>query len=275
MRLCTMIDNIDDLPYKIINRLGDGKSSIVYLAVDKNNNKVAIKTIQYNINKIDGHNIELEAILLNNLNHRNIPKFYGFYCDKINYYIIMEYIHGEPMLSYINKNKGIVYRRLKNITKQLVDVIAYMHKNNVIHRDIKLENMILEYNTDRIVLIDFGFSDIIKYDKNGKELQFNRFCGSPLYVAPELWEHKPYYGRKIDIWSLGVSIYVISFGSFPYGNDEKDMYSKIKEREPDFSSDYIELTNFLKSMMGVNPNDRINADILLHSPWLTDKKIKK
>jgi serine/threonine protein kinase len=85
-----------------------------------------------------------------------------------------------------------------------------MHQKNVTHRDIKLENLLLEDNTKNIKIIDFGFS-IVSKDK-----KLTSFCGTPSYMSPEIISKKDYYGPPVDIWTLGILLYVLMCGHFPF-----------------------------------------------------------
>ena len=289
-KVCQYIDNFNNTPYTITNKIiGEGKSSIVYYGYNKIDLKeVAIKKSSLVNNK--GHNIYFEAMLMKKLVHKGIPKIYGFYKDKLHYYIVMEYIKGEDLIDYIlNYNKKIELSKIKKFSRQLVEIIKYVHNNNIIHRDIKLENIIIEKGTERLVLIDFGFGDIIQY-KNGIETTFDKFCGSPAYVAPEIWDNKVYCGKPVDIWSLGVVIYTITMGKFPYNSDNIDdinendsnnsndsndsndsnqrIYNNIILKKVAFDGIQTELSNFLKSMLTIDPEERVDINSLSQSPWI-------
>ena len=98
----------------------------------------------------------------------------------------------------------------KRLFKQIVEGIDYMHKKSVAHRDIKLENILLDENNS-IKIIDFGFSITMQNDR-----LLNIFCGTPSYMSPELAIKKDYYGWHADVWALGVLLYVFLCGKFPF-----------------------------------------------------------
>ena len=99
---------------------------------------------------------------------------------------------------------------VKLIFKQLVDGVSYLHKNNIAHRDLKLENILIDDNKN-IKVIDFGFSLVTPRNK-----PLNVCCGTPSYMAPELIAKKNYYGHLVDIWALGILLFVLLSGYFPF-----------------------------------------------------------
>ena len=100
----------------------------------------------------------------------------------------------------------------------------YCHSKNIVHRDLKLENILIDESRN-IKLIDFGFSIITPYDK-----KLSIFCGTPSYMAPELVEKKEYFGPPVDVWALGIILYVMVCGIFPFkGNDDKELYKNITD----------------------------------------------
>jgi serine/threonine protein kinase len=142
----------------------------------------------------------------------------------------MEYISGIPLSSYLKGQPGscIIERDAKKIFQPLVDSVRYLHSINVSHRDIKLENVLLD---GRLLpkLIDFGFATCI-FDKA------KIFCGTPSYMSPEIVLKTEYRGEPADVWALGVLLYVMLTGIFPFkGQTDKELYKKI------VASDYPKL----------------------------------
>ena len=113
-------------------------------------------------------------------------------------------------------------REAAQIFKDIVEGIAYCHEKNVIHRDIKLENIMIDEN-GTIKIIDFGFSIVIP-----KEKKLSIFCGTPSYMAPEIVKKRNYYGQMADTWALGVLLYAMLCGKFPFkGHSDKELFRKI------------------------------------------------
>lgn len=173
----------------------------------------------------------------------------------------MDLVLGQSLLSYLKSkpdrragDKNAVY-----IFRQLINGMAYCHQKNVCHRDLKLENIIID-NDLNVKIIDFGFASIISPTK-----LLNFFCGTPSYMPPEIVQKKDYLGFNADIWCLGVLLYTLLCGSFPFkGSNEKDLYSKICKGIfpiPDYlNSREISL---LKLLLNVNPYERPSCNEVL------------
>jgi MAP/microtubule affinity-regulating kinase len=102
--------------------------------------------------------------------------------------------------------------------------IQHMHDHGIVHRDIKLDNILIEEGTRMVKLIDFGFSVLT----NTPNQRLKVFCGTPSYMAPEITRKTDYEGRPVDMWALGVLLYVMLTGTFPFrGVSEQDLYQRI------------------------------------------------
>ena len=124
----------------------------------------------------------------------------------------MELIEGNSLLTYI---KSKINRRLdeedcKRIFKQIAYSVSFCHSKNIYHRDIKLENLIINSN-NTVKIIDFGFSARCPPNKT-----LNFFCGTPSYMPPEIVQKKEYIGSPVDIWSLGILLFTMLCGTFPF-----------------------------------------------------------
>ena len=257
--------------------IGVGSYAEVKLGIHKKTKKkYAIKI--YKKNTFDDedkkNSIKNEIYILNQLNHENIMKLYDIINTPKNFYLILEYINGISLLDYIQQqpNKRIEENFCKNIFYQIVKAIEYCSKKNIYHRDIKLENILLTHNNN-IKIIDFGFA--IKCSK--KEYQ-NFFCGTLYYMPPEIVNKKKYLPYYSDIWSLGVLLYTMIFGRFPFNaNNDDDLFDLINEGKFEFPKDIEtseELKNLIEKIIVVEPSKRPSLNEILNDIWFkSDTKL--
>ena len=261
--------------YKIINKTGDGAYGSVYTAINTlNGNKIAMKKIlKIQENKVEDMEIKNEIDILKKLDHPNIVKIFEFYDDEENYYIITEFCKYGELYRYINKDYS--ERQLCVLFYQVFSGLVYLHENNIIHRDIKLENiMISDIEKDLqtkeeyfwIKIIDFGTAKI--FEKNKKE---KTVIGSSYYIAPEVLKKK--YNEKCDTWSIGVVLFMLITGIAPFdGNNDKEIIKSIQKGKYDKNnkklikcSSYVQ--DLLSKLLEVDVNKRLSAFDALNHPW--------
>jgi serine/threonine protein kinase len=142
--------------------------------------------------------------------------------------MITDYIKGISLREYVKQlpNRQVRELTARRIFRQVIEAMAYLHEEeSVIHRDIKLDNILIEEGTRMVKLIDFGFSVLT----NTPNQRLKVFCGTPSYMAPEITRKSDYEGRPVDIWALGVLLYVMITGQFPFrGVSEQDLYQRIQ-----------------------------------------------
>ena len=158
------------------------------------------------------------------MNHPNIVKIFEAFETEDNVYLVMEYVGGGSLHSLLKEQSD---RRLqeedaKRLFKQIMTALQYCHRKSITHRDIKLENILLDEHRN-VKLIDFGFSTCIPNDKKIK-----MFCGTPSYMAPEIVRRDEYAGPPADVWASGVLLYALTNGCFPFrGGTDKELYRRI------------------------------------------------
>ena len=262
--------------YEIGKVIGKGAYATVKICKNKiTQEKFAMKIYE---KKILNDNIKKKCILreieiLKKLNHPYIVKLYDTIISDKNILLIQELVNGISLRDFYNKEirnqKNISEKKYKILTlifKQIFSAFDYIHKKNIFHRDIKLENILLTKNYE-IKIIDFGFG---LYNPRNYLQKF--FCGTPNYMAPEIIMKKEYDCQKADMWSLGILLYKLFCADFPFkGKDEKDLYRhiikgkyKIKEYVPDLIKIIID------KILRPKPYQRINCDQILQSHWFNN-----
>lgn len=221
------------LNYRIISLIGKGGMGAVYLAEHKNisTQKAAIKIINAEmVNDFTRKMLKDEAEHLAGLHHHNIVSFLDFHIDKEgNIYLIMEYVEGVSLDSYIkNVNGLIVEDRICALFEPILDGVGYAHKKGILHRDIKPANIVIDTdNTPKI--LDFGIARII--NKNAEDESDNLVMGTPSYMSPEQVKGEKLDERS-DIYSLGVLLHQMLTGNAPYDTttlSEQEINQKVVE----------------------------------------------
>jgi serine/threonine protein kinase len=209
-----------DKDYYLIKKLGKGSTSTVYLGFsprDPSHKLYSFKIIKKN-SEINENLFFKEVSILSQLNHKNILQIYKSGESEIKksnkkekkvYYIIEEYMKYGEILEYIYLTKGFGEHYGRIIFLSLLNAIEYLHDNNIVHRDIKADNIMINSDLE-IKLVDFGFANNLNIGK------LNTFLGTPNYAAPELHLKIPYYGKSNDIFSLGVTLFIIVTGTLPF-----------------------------------------------------------
>ena len=264
-----------DKYYKKIKDLGSGSYGNVYKA--KNlifDNIVAIKTIEkVEDNMIDDLEIKNEINILKTLSHPNIVKIYEFFDTPLYYYIITEYCKKGELFSYI-KNK-YNERQLAVLFYQVFSGLVYLHEKKILHRDLKLENlMVSEIEKDVVTeeeyfwikIIDFGTAKI--FEKNRAE---KAVIGSSYYIAPEVLKQR--YNEKCDTWSVGVILYMTLVGAAPFdGKTDEDITRRIKigkysKNNTRYNEHSEEVKDLVSKLLEKNIDKRLSAKEALNHPW--------
>jgi len=179
----------------------------------------------------------------------------------------MDYARNGDLLEFINSKKRLTEEEAREIFIQLIEALEYTHNKNIIHRDIKLENILLSENNE-VIVGDWGFAG---YWSNDKKIKCN--WGSIFYAAPEIFIGQEYTGPEIDIWSLGVVLYAMITGRLPFtgANNEEVAMNIIEGNFKLPSSCSKSLSNLLRSMLTVDSRFRINMNDIKEHPWLQVK----
>jgi len=260
--------------FSTFKTIGQGSFGSVYSAMmDSVSSFVAIKQIDKLILEDDSnrkHFLE-ELSILKKVDHPFIAHYYGHYESCKSVFIIMELGTKGNLLQMINTHGMIPINQARMIFSQLASALYYLHKCvGVVHRDIKLENVIFDEN-ENARLVDFGLSSNVESVNSHMKTK----CGSYPYAAPELILGKP-YTSAIDVWSLGVCLYASVIGALPYyHSNTNNLLKMILETEPQYP-EYIppDLVHLLKNMLQKSPEDRISIQEVCAHPFFKLTPIK-
>ena len=253
-------------PFKLLDKIGNGKFATVSLGIhEETKEKVAIKQIkksELNTDNLLTKEISIQKILF----HPYLTKMYCVIEKEDSIFIVTEYCAKGDLLNFMIENRVFEEEEACKIFQQVLSSLEYLHNNNISHRDIKPENILLNEFGDA-KLSDFGLST--KFEK-GKLLE--KACGSPLYAAPEMLTGKKYDGTKIDIWSLGISLYAMVCGELPFDDEDNNMKNivyKIKNGKytlPDNLSPLCK--DLIKRILEANPDKRITLEEIKNHNWV-------
>ena len=253
--------------YKDIEYVGEGTQATVFRATSVLTNKqVAIKV--YAPNKFECFR-ELGILKhIQRLKLRNSIQFVETLLDNGHMLLISEYFLGIELHDFLVDGKIQSYEQLKSICKKILLAVHELHENNICHLDLKLENIMINEQTEEIKLIDFGFAEITKDEPNNEEKILNKYRGSIHYSAPEIITNIPYDGKKADIWSLGVLFYALYTQQLPFSGSNRIVAQKVMKNELLFPSNFHPLLQqVIEVMMKTDPTKRPPTKILLQHPF--------
>ncbi|KAJ4490606.1 CAMK/CAMKL/Kin1 protein kinase [Lentinula aciculospora] len=205
-----------------------------------------------------------EAALSMLLHHPYICGMREMIIHQHHYYMVSEYVNGGQMLDYIISHGRLRERVARKFARQIGSALDYCHRNNVVHRDLKIENILIS-QTGNIKIIDFGLSNLYNPANH-----LATFCGSLYFAAPELLNAKVYTGPEVDVWSFGVVLYVLVCGKVPFDDQSMSaLHAKIKRglvEYPVWLS--AECKHLLSRMLVTNPALRAPLSEILSHPWM-------
>ena len=277
--------------YKYGRLIGQGAFGKVNLGLNVLTGRVvAIKSFNksnLNSNSENMKKIKYETNLMKKLNHPNITKILELFEDKEYILIIMEYINGGNLFSFLKKHRKVSEKTAKLLYRQIILGIKYMHEQGIVHRDIKLENILIDLNNN-IKICDFGIGRVLS---SPEQPLFDQ-CGTPMYIAPEILlcsKEKGYKGFPVDIWSSGIVLYILLSGTLPFSfknsssslsesnesnlsednnNNTELQYSIINKEPKEIENISKEAEDLLKKILKKNPEKRITCEEILNHPWM-------
>ncbi|EAR85614.2 cyclin-dependent kinase-like Serine/Threonine kinase family protein (macronuclear) [Tetrahymena thermophila SB210] len=282
--------NIQLKRYKKCELIDKGAYGKVYKGIDTITNQVvAIKYIEitgtFEEVKKEINSLKKEIVLLKKLNHQNIVKYYDFEIsdDKSGVDIILEYVPNGSLRMALNKQRCFDETKAAIYTKQVLEGLDYLHKNNIIHRDLKGANLLLDAE-GRAKLTDFGTAKQIEFDLRKSQVKEEDIAkmnkslkGTPNWMAPEVIERTG-HTTSADIWSIGCIVIEMITGKPPYpGLSAKEVFTKIASGVlPDFPKGIsFECKEFLEGCLQTDPKKRLTTSQLLKTPFILRKKIRR
>jgi len=223
---------------------------------------------------VEGDDIKLlrrEIQIMKKLSHPNILKLYEVYEDDEQFYLVMELVKGKELFDKIVERGMYSEKDASNIIRQVVSAVEYLHDNGIAHRDLKPENLLSagEGDEEIIKIADFGFSK--SFGEEGEKLMTS--CGSPGYVAPEILTAES-YDKSVDLWSVGVIIYILLSGYPPfYADSAPALFKKIMDVKYDFDDSVWDdisesAKDIIRNLLVKDPNKRFTAKQCLNHPWV-------
>ncbi|XP_034723995.1 serine/threonine-protein kinase SIK3 homolog isoform X1 [Etheostoma cragini] len=252
--------------YEIERTIGKGNFAVVKLATHIiTKAKVAIKIVDKT--QLDDENLKKifrEVQIMKLLKHPHIIRLYQVMETERMIYLVTEYASGGEIFDHLVAHGRMAEKDARKKFKQIVAAVHFCHCRNIVHRDLKAENLLLDHNLN-IKIADFGFSNLFS---RGQLLK--TWCGSPPYAAPELFEGKEYDGPKVDIWSLGVVLYVLVCGALPFdGSTLQNLRARVlsgKFRIPFFMSTDCEY--LIRHMLVLDPSRRLSMEQICKNKWM-------
>ncbi|CAH2325503.1 serine threonine- kinase 33 isoform X1 [Pelobates cultripes] len=268
--------------YTFGKKLGQGSFGVVIEAIHRaSGKKWAMKKV--NREKAGSSAVKLlerEVSILKRVKHNHIIHLEEVFETPKRMYLVMELCESGELREMLHRKKLFSEVETRHIIHSLGSAIAYLHKNDIVHRDLKLENILVkskdiadsEEMLLNIKVTDFGLA--VQKGGVGSENMLQATCGTPIYMAPEIINAHD-YSQQCDIWSVGVIMYMLLCGNAPFiANSEVELFEQIRKGELDFSDDVWHTVStaakdVLQRLLKVDPAHRITASELLDDPWIT------
>ncbi|KAK5112970.1 hypothetical protein LTR62_003792 [Meristemomyces frigidus] len=250
--------------YTLGRLIGKGSFGKVYLASHKltNGSKVVLKSA-----KKDDANLAREIHHHRQFLHPHIARLYEVIVTESLVWLVLEWCPGDELYNHLLKHGRMEPAKVQKIFTQLVGAVSYVHGKSCVHRDLKLENILLDKH-ENVKLVDFGFTR----EYQGVTSYLQTWCGTVCYSAPEMLKGEKYAGEKVDVWSLGIILYALLCGELPWDDDDeattKQLILKEDPKLPDYLPDPAK--ELIKKLLAKRPILRPALGDILKDLWLAE-----
>ena len=247
--------------YAVKEEIGRGGFGVVYAAKRKSDGvEAAIKEVSKYIDLITEDNIPLEVALMQRVNDvPGVIKLITYFDTSDSFYVVMERFNSKDLFDFITDQGPLPEHLTRDLFMQLVDTVIKCHEKGVVHRDIKDENILIDINTFKIKLIDFGCGALLQ------EGLYHNLMGTREYSPPEWINCRIYTAEALTVWSLGILLYNMLCGDIPFESDQEISAGRLVWFKQ------LELSNQVKDLilgcLTVDPSKRMTLCEVLNHPW--------
>lgn len=274
--------NIDDF-YTQGDTIGMGSFGTVRRAVDKlTGMERAVKIVHRSTNQKEREFVHREVSVLLTITHPHVVRTYDIFDERHRMLVVMAFVPCGDLFEYIAQQKSVAEGEVKLMMWQILRGVAYLHEHHIVHRDIKLENVLLASRQPlHLQLTDFGFANFVKPTEEGKVPDLNSLVGTGSYMAPELVDGRG-HGKPVDLFAAGVAMYRIVAGKMPFrAMGMREKYEMAVNERADLTTHAWmamskEARTVCKGMLMANPKARMTAaQVLAHEWFVEDREFMK
>ena len=252
--------------YAVKEQIGKGGFGTVYSAVRRRDGiEVAVKEVSKDERVVVGsNNLPLEVALMQQV--QDVPgviRFIDYFDMQHCFYIVMERLHSKDLFDFISEQGPLPEALARDLFRQLLTTVIACHQKGVVHRDIKDENILIDLNTFKIKLIDFGSGALLE-----KKI-YHEFQGTRVYSPPEWINQRSYRPEGLTVWSLGILLYDMVCGDVPFECD-----AEIRRAQPAWFPGLklsLEVKSLITGCLTVAPRERLTLERILTHPWLANR----
>eukprot|EP00877_Chromochloris_zofingiensis_P004633 jgi/Chrzof1/14170/Cz08g28020.t1 len=264
--------------FEVGETVGAGGFAVVKRGRDKlTGEPVAIKVVDKSRYAAGDNSLEREIQVLCKVDHPNCIKLYAVYITPRKVYLVTELVTGGELLDRVTDKGNYTEKDAAYIIRQILKGVQYLHAHGIVHRDLKLENMVMlnEADDSPVKIADFGLSKFFSSDN-----VLSTMCGSPQYVAPEVLgvgDGLKEYSPAVDMWSVGVILFILLSGYSPFDDDnDAVLFEKIKSGnydadDPIWDNVSPEAKDIVAKLLTVDADHRLSAEQALRHPWVEGK----